>query len=242
MFLNHTPPPLYPTAEARHDPLRNGREGGKPMAHLFPLFPLFLDLAGRPVVILSGLPAVAPLAERFLSAGAGVRVVALDPSPELRQLSPAVRISERRWTAADLRGAALVLAGPDEARPARARASAKAARALFQMLGGPEFSDGVLGDVTLGGPVTIGIAATALPDGLAKALRKRVAAAAPGRLSGFLAAAARAEPLVVKALPDPTARERFWAGALASALRAKEGDWPSNWDAFIDDALSAALR
>jgi hypothetical protein len=61
-------------------------------------------------------------------------------------------------------------------------------------------------------------------------------------LSGFLAAAARAEPLVVKALPDPTARERFWAGALASALRAKEGDWPSNWDAFIDDALSAALR
>lgn len=212
------------------------------MAHLFPLFPLFLDLAGRPVVILSGLPAMAPLAQRFLEAGAGVRVIAPEPSAPLKALAPAVRLFERRWTAADLRSATLVLAGPDETRPAKARASAKAARALFQMVGGPEFSDGVLGDVTLGGPMTIGIAATSLPDGLAKALRKRVADAAPDRLSGFLAAAARAEGLAMQVFPDPAARERFWSSALAAALKAKPSEWPAGWDSFIDDALRAAAR
>ena len=212
------------------------------MAHLFPLFPLFLDLAGRPVVMLSGLPLMAPLAQLFLEAGAGVRVVSPNPSPQVRALAPAVRVSERRWTAADLRSAALVLAGPDETRPAKARASAKAARALFQMVGGPEFSDGVLGDITLGGPMTIGIAATSLPDGLSKALRKRVADAAPDRLSGFLAAAARAEGLAMQAFPDPAARERFWAGALAAALKTKPQDRAMSWDAFIDEALRAAVR
>ncbi len=211
------------------------------MAHLFPLFPLFLDLAGRPVVLLSGAPQLAPLAQRFLDGGAGVRVVHPEPSAAVRALAPALRLTERRWTAADLRAAALVVAGPDESRPAKARASAKAARALFHMLGGPEYSDGVLGDVTLGGPMTIGLAATTLPEGLAKALRKRVADAAPDRISGFLAAAARAEGLAVQAYPDADQREKFWAMALASALKIKSASGPMNWDAFIDEKLRVGL-
>jgi uroporphyrin-III C-methyltransferase/precorrin-2 dehydrogenase/sirohydrochlorin ferrochelatase len=203
------------------------------MAHLFPLFPLFLDLAGKPVLLLSGAPPMAQLAQRFLDGGAGVRVAHPAPSDAVRALTPAIRLIERKWNAADMRGAALIVAGPDETRPAKARASAKAARALFQMVGGPEFSDGVLGDVTLGGPMTIGLASSALPDGLAKALRKRVADAAPDRLSGFLAAAARAEGLAIKAFPESSAREKFWAATLALALKAK----PTNWDDFIDAAL-----
>ena len=209
------------------------------MAHLFPLFPLFLDLAGRPVVLLSGAAPLAPLAQRFLEGGAGVRVIAPSHSPAMQALGPAIRLVERRWTAADMRAAALVVAGPDEPRPARARASAKAARALFHMLGGPEYSDGVLGDVTLGGPMTIGLASTTLPEGLAKALRKRVADAAPDRLSGFLAAAARADGLVVGAFPDPAQRERFWAEALGKALKQKSQAGGTHWDDFIDACVRA---
>jgi uroporphyrin-III C-methyltransferase / precorrin-2 dehydrogenase / sirohydrochlorin ferrochelatase len=207
------------------------------MAHLFPLFPLFLDLAGRPVVLLSGEAPMAPLAQRFLEGGAGVRVIAPNPSYAVQALAPALRLVARRWTAADLRGAALVVAGPDEPRPARARASAKGARAVFHMLGGPEFSDGVLGDVTLGGPMTIGLATTTLPEGLARALRKRVADAAPDRLSSFFAAAARADGLVVGAFPDAIIRDRFWATTLAKALKAKGHGEPIDWDMFIDAAV-----
>ncbi|TPW02522.1 MAG: hypothetical protein FD124_3370, partial [Alphaproteobacteria bacterium] len=49
------------------------------MTSLFPLLPVFLDLTGRAVVLLSAEAGLAPLARRFLDAGAGV--TAIDPSP-----------------------------------------------------------------------------------------------------------------------------------------------------------------
>lgn len=212
------------------------------MAHLFPLFPIFLDLAGRPVTLLSGAPAMARLAARLLDAGAGVRVADPKPSTEMRALAPPVKLIERRWRAIDMRGAALVIAGPEEPRPSRARSSAKAARAVFHMVQAPEESEAVLGDVAVSGPLTVGLAVGDLPPALGAVLRERVEQAAPAALAGFFAAAVRARRAADAALGEGDAQHRFWRSALDAAAKSRPEGPLRDWDAEIAAALKKAGR
>lgn len=203
------------------------------MASLFPPMPVFLDLVGRSVVLCAGDARAARFASECLEAGAGV--VAIDPNPcaAMLGLAPRLKVIERRWRAADFRSAALVAVGLDERRPNQARASAKAAKAIFLMLDGSAQSDVALGETTARGPLTVGVAAVGLPAPLAAALRARIEAAAPPALGAFLDAAARLGGGGPET-SDPAVRARFWSDTLAAALDAPQGDWDS-W-------LSARLR
>jgi len=70
------------------------------------LMPLFVDLAGREVLLVGGGPVAAAKLRQLLAAGARVRVVAPDVLPEIRD----VTVVRRGFTPADLDGVWLVVA------------------------------------------------------------------------------------------------------------------------------------
>jgi siroheme synthase-like protein len=212
------------------------------MASLFPPLPVFMDLAGRAVVVLAGDPIAARFARDCLEAGAGVTLIDPAPSPQAEALIPAARLLRRRWKATDLRLATLVAAGAAEGRAARARQSAKAARAIFLMLdGGPE-GDVSLGAATVRGPLTIGVSTAGLPGALAAALEGRISAAAPPGLSGLLEAAARGAAAGLDGQAF-AAQRRFWDLALKEAPKVDATGWgPAAWDAWLAAKAAAAAK
>lgn len=206
------------------------------MTSLFPLLPVFLDLTGRAVVLLSAEAGLAPLARRFLDAGAGVTAIDPAPSVEMAALQPSLRILARRWRSSDMSGAALVVAGADEARGARI--AARSARALFASLGDPGHSDVLLGSTVALGSLAIGVTAAGAAPGVGEAIAKRVEAVVPEGYGQFLEAAARTHDKVVSAMPDPAARKAFWQHAAGAAFERRGQDVVGDWDAWILQRLT----
>lgn len=183
------------------------------MANLFPYYPVFLDLAGRSVILIGGDAAMAGLARQFLAAGAGVSVFDQTPSDAMRALAPGVRLKLRRWRPEDFQGAALVICGGDEPRPSRVRTAAAAQQAVFHLLGAPENSDVMLGGVAASGAFALGVAAPGAPWAVTEAVRARLAAAVPSGLPTFLEAASRVRVEAGKRIPDDVQRAKFWSEA-----------------------------
>jgi uroporphyrin-III C-methyltransferase/precorrin-2 dehydrogenase/sirohydrochlorin ferrochelatase len=183
------------------------------VANLFPYYPVFLDLAGRSVVLIGGDAAMAGLARQFLAAGAGVSVFDQTPSDAMRALASAVRLKLRRWRPEDFAGAALVICSGDEPRPSRVRTAAAVQQAVFHLLGAPENSDVVLGGVSAAGALALGVAAPGAPWAVTDAVRARLAAALPSGLPAFLEAAARVRAEAGRRIPDDAQRAQFWSEA-----------------------------
>src|SRR5262245_7630124 len=76
-----------------------------------PLFPLFLKLAGRKVLVVGGGPVAAAKVAALREAGAEIAVVAPAVEPTLAELAGAgkVALARRPFEAADLNGAWLVV-------------------------------------------------------------------------------------------------------------------------------------
>lgn len=201
------------------------------MGGLFPHLPLFLDLAGRRAVLLSGEAGMTAIARRLLDAGAGVTVAALEIAPELSALAPPVRLTRRRWRAADMDGAMLVIAGAREPRPAMARAAARAAGAVYAAPDGGEIG---FGAAAAWGPAAIGVSAAGLPVGLAEAMALRFEAVVPAHYGAFLTAAARAEAKVAAQIPASDVRHAFWRATASAAFDSA----PADWDVWIAQRLT----
>jgi siroheme synthase-like protein len=208
------------------------------VSNLFPYYPVFLDLAGRAVVLIGADAAMAGLARQFLAAGAGVSAFAPLPTDAMRALAPSVRLHARRWRPTDFQGASLVVCGLGEARPQRARTAARAAQAVFHLLGAPASSDVVLGAVAAHGPISLGVAAPGAPWAVTEALRARLERALPSGLPEFLEAAARLREQVGRAIPDPEARAKFWTSACEAAFVTSLSR-AADWEAFLLARLGA---
>lgn len=201
------------------------------MTSLFPPLPVFLDLTGRAVVLLSADAAAAELARTLLDAGAGVTAIDPEPSDAMRALSPSVRLVERRWRSADLAGATLVAAPRTEAR--RARQAARAVRALFLAPGEPGLSDILLGSAVAHGPLALGVSAAGAAPAVGAVIARRIEAAVPPGYDGFLAAAARLAAEVEAVLPDPAARDSFWRETAEAAFDQARVGGEEDWAAWI---------
>lgn len=203
------------------------------MDRLFPFVPMFLDMTGRAAVLLSGREELAPLARRLLDAGAGVSVLDASPSAPIATLAPPLRLIRHGWTAADLDGAALVVAGPREARAPQARAAARRVGAIYVSASAAPEVDLSLGAAAAWGPVVIGVSAAGLAEGIGEAVAARLTAAAPDRYTDFLVAAARLNDEVAAAIESSPARNAFWRSAATDAFDAA----PPDWDAWIRSRL-----
>lgn len=208
------------------------------MSSLFPLLPAFLDLTGRAAVLLSGEAGLAPLARRLLDCGAGVSVFDRAPSASVAALGPPARLIPRRWRSSDLAGVALIVAGVDEPRLARARAAARAARALFYAPHDVAASDVRLGAAVAGGAIAIGVTSPNLPPEVSLAVARRFEESSLAGYDLFLEAAARAAARVEAMVPDNDRRSVFWRETADAALKAGSAA-PSDWDSWIVRRMDA---
>ena len=153
----------------------------------FELFPIFLKLAGRPVLVVGGGPVAAGKIEGLRAAGADVTVVAPEVSAPIRQSG--VRVVERGVEAADLDGQWLVVAA---ATPQVNRRVAEYAdeRCLFvNAVDDPANASAYLGGVLRRDGVAIAISTNGRAPALAGLLREGLDAMLPKDLDEWFARA-----------------------------------------------------
>lgn len=208
------------------------------MRHL----PIFVELGGRPAIVVGGGVVAARRAEYLVKAGARVTTFAPELSDDFRELlaSPNFRHEPRHPAPADFNGAALCfVASEDERLSNEARAAAKAAGALVNVADRPLLCDFIMPSIVDRSPLVIAISTGGASPILGRMLKARLESLIPaayGRLArltgGFRAA-------VPKAIPSPVMRRRFWEAVLDGPIgeRALIGD-----ESGADSELARAIE
>ncbi len=158
-----------------------------------PLYPLFLKLGGRKVLVVGGGPVAAGKVRALLEAGAVVTVVAPEIDPELEKVAEEGNISltRRSFEAADLDGCWLVVAaGPS--RVNRIVAAAAESLRLFVLAVDDTSAASAYGAGTLRrGGVTVAVSTNGRAPALAGLLREGLEAVLPDDLGDWTAEAQR---------------------------------------------------
>ncbi len=148
------------------------------------LYPVFLKLAGLPVVVVGGGPIAASKLAGLLAAGARITVVAPAICDAIRALD--VTLVERDFAATDLDGARwVVAAAPPEVN--RAVATAATARGLFvNAVDDMASASAYLGGIVRRGSILLAISTNGLAPALAGLLREALEAVLPDELERWI--------------------------------------------------------
>jgi siroheme synthase-like protein len=143
-------------------------------------YPVSLNVAGRPCLVVGAGPVAARKVGSLLAAGALVTVIAPDISPEMADLD--VTIFRRPYAASDIAGFRLVItATGDPAVDTAVFSDSEAAGVWVNSADDPTNCSFILPSVHRDGPVTISVSTAGVSPALATWLRGRLAAAAgPG--------------------------------------------------------------
>ena len=144
------------------------------------MFPAFLQLRSRRVVVVGGGPVAASKLEALLAAGADVTVVAPEVRPEIMQSG--VTVVRRPFEDADLDGAWWVVAAAPRDVNKQVLAAADARRVFVNAVDDPEHATAYLGGVVRRDGVTVAISTNGRAPALAGLLREALDAWLPGDL------------------------------------------------------------
>lgn len=180
-------------------------------------FAAFLDLRGRPAVVVGGGPVGVLKAEALLRSGAAVTVIAPALCPRLSELTllGALRHEPRRFQPGDLIGAAVAIAATDD--PAVNQSVSAAARALgipVNVADDAALSTFIMPSVIDRLPLQIAVSSAGTSPVLARRLRRMIETAVPFAFGRLAALAGRFRAESKRRFPDPDARRRFWEDAL----------------------------
>ena len=140
-------------------------------------YPVFIDLAGEPCVVLGGGRFAAEKAAGLLDAGARVRVIAAELSPALGDLAGAQRIEvvRRDYKHGDLAGARLAIdASEDEGINRSSWAEAEANGILINVVDRPAQCRFIAPAIVRRDPLLVAISTSGESPFLASALRARI--------------------------------------------------------------------
>jgi uroporphyrin-III C-methyltransferase/precorrin-2 dehydrogenase/sirohydrochlorin ferrochelatase len=160
------------------------------MSHREALYPVFLKVAGRRVLVVGGGPVAASKLAALVEAGADVQVVAPEVVPEIA--AHGVTIARRAFAPPDLDGAWFVVAA---ATPAVNREVADAAESRHVFVNAVDdlaSASAFLGGVVRKGGVTLAISTDGRAPALAGLLREGLDAVLPDDLDRWHAAAEEA--------------------------------------------------
>lgn len=157
------------------------------------MFPAFLHLRSRRVVVVGGGPVAASKLEALLAAGAEVTVVAPEVRPEI--VATGVNVVRRAFAEADLDGAWWVVAAAPREINKQVLAAAEVRRIFVNAVDDPEHATAYLGGVVRREGVTVAISTSGRAPAMAGLLREALDAWLPGDLAAWMAAsdAARRE-------------------------------------------------
>ena len=148
------------------------------------LFPAFLKLDGRKVVVVGAGPVAASKIDGLLAAGAAITVVAPDVVPAIA--ATAVRIERRSFEPADLDGAWFVVAAaPPEVNRA-VRAAGDARQIFVNAVDDPPNATAYLGGVVRKRGVTLAISTDGRAPALAGLLREGLETLLPDDVDAWL--------------------------------------------------------
>jgi siroheme synthase-like protein len=147
------------------------------------LLPLFLKLAGRPVLVVGAGEVAERKVSSLLEAGALVRIVAPDATTTLSRLATEGRLEwrPRTFEASDLDGVWLVFAATSDAATQRAVGDAATARRLFCVaVDDPANASAYSGSVVRRPPFTIALSSSGAAPALTRLVREIVEQVLPG--------------------------------------------------------------
>lgn len=146
------------------------------------LFPLFVELAGRPCVVLGGGAVAERKVEGLLAADAVVTVVSPALTPALAALVTGGRVAHvaRGYANGDLAGASLAFAATDDGAINDAVAREGRERGVWvNAADDPVNCDVILPAIVRRGPVTVAVGTGGTSPALARAVRERIERALP---------------------------------------------------------------
>jgi len=207
-----------------------------------PLFPLFVDLRGRSVLVVGGGPVAARKVAALLDAGAQVRVGAPTLNTALAQLLEAGRIqhSVGEFQPDWLDGAWLAIAATDDAQVNRAVAAAGAARQIWVNAVDDARASSVHVPARIErGPLQLAISSGGGAPMLARHLRERLETELDESLGPLAELLTQARARIRARYPRIAERRRFFDELLAGEIPAllRQGR-----HAEAGDALEAALQ
>jgi uroporphyrin-III C-methyltransferase / precorrin-2 dehydrogenase / sirohydrochlorin ferrochelatase len=212
-------------------------------------FPIFLELAGRPCLVVGGGTVAARKVELLLKARARVTVVAPTLGPALARLAEAGRIAHagEPFAPGHLTGHILVIAATDRrAVNAAVSRAAQAAGVPVNVVDDARLSSFIMPAIVDRAPVTVAVSSGGAAPVLSRLVRARIEAALPAATGRLAELAARLRPIVRRRLPGP-ARRRFWEslfeGRIAAlVLAGREGEAEALACRALDDAAAVPVR
>jgi uroporphyrin-III C-methyltransferase/precorrin-2 dehydrogenase/sirohydrochlorin ferrochelatase len=152
------------------------------------LFPVFLKLEGRKVLVVGGGRVAEAKLPALVATGASVTVVA----PEVREAvaTAPVRVLRRPFEAGDVEGKWLVVAAAPPEVNRRVVAAAEARRVFVNAVDDPANGTAYTGGVLRRGGITIAISTEGRAPALAGLLREALEAAIPEDVGGWVRVAA----------------------------------------------------
>jgi uroporphyrin-III C-methyltransferase/precorrin-2 dehydrogenase/sirohydrochlorin ferrochelatase len=148
------------------------------------LFPLFLKLRHRKVVVVGGGPVAAAKLDALVPTGADIIVVAPEIHPHIRSL--AVTIVVRPFSPSDLDGAWLVVAAAPPDVNKDVRAAGEARRVFVNAVDDPESASAFTGGVLRRGSVTIAVSTDGEAPALAGLVREGLETIVPDEIEEWV--------------------------------------------------------
>jgi precorrin-2 dehydrogenase/sirohydrochlorin ferrochelatase len=140
-------------------------------------YPVVLDLAGRPVLVVGGGAVAERKVEGLLEAGASITVVSPQVSARLARLASRgqVRVRVRSYRRSDLRGATVVFAATDD-RSANAAVAvdARRRRIWVNAADDPDHCDFILPSVLRRGSLLVSVTTSGRSPALARVVREEL--------------------------------------------------------------------
>lgn len=140
-------------------------------------YPVFLDIAGKPAVVIGGGNIAAQKVVGLLQAGADVTVISPELSPELQQLVTGGRVTHvaRAYEKGDVQGFALAfVATADRSVNAEVTAEARERRVLVNAVDDPPNCDFIMPSVVRKGDIIVAISTSGGSPAMARKLREQM--------------------------------------------------------------------
>ncbi len=176
-------------------------------------FAAFLDLRGKPGVVVGGGPVAALKAEALLRSGVRVTIVAPELGARLAELTllGALRHEPKRFQPGDLVGAEIAIAATDDVAVNEAVCvAARALRIPVNVADDAARSSFIMASVLDRPPLQIAVSSAGTSPVLARKLRTLIEGAVPFAFGRLAALAGRFRAASKRRYPDPEARRRFW--------------------------------
>ncbi|HEY8537899.1 MAG TPA: siroheme synthase CysG [Steroidobacteraceae bacterium] len=213
-------------------------------------FPIFIRLAGQPVLVVGGGDVAARKIELLLRAGAKISVVApaLNPTLQEKVASGAIVHLATEFHPDQLAGKRLAIAATNK-RSLNAWVAHQAERLNIpvNVVDDRELSRFIVPAIVDRSPVVVAVGSSGEAPVLTRRLRERLEAFIPQRLGVLAKLAGKLRPLVKAKLEEPRARRRFWERFIdgpvaADVLAGRESPDSESLEHRVRETLTQANR